>query len=709
MKRKTIVVSAVVLVLLALVAGAAANQSLPWWHDFTEEPRSYSQTEYAVVVFDDPPAASYVGDINGLAPTKPARGEKLDPNSPAVRAYVDHLTAKHNDYRVYLSDKARRAEVVRDYVLAGNALAIRLNGTRLQTLQQGPGVRYVAYSGLYQPTMNVSVGLIGASDLWPAAGGQANAGAGVKVGVIDSGIDNTHRFFACKDEIPQKVYASGAAFDPSNVLVNDHGTHVAGTIGGCVIEPADGPIIEEISGVAPAAELWDYNVFPGFGAGYVAFGGSAFSHDIAAAIEDAVADGMDVINMSLGGGVQGPHDFLAEATNAAVDAGLVAAVAAGNSGPGDATVLSPGNAANALTAGASTNPHFIGISVVVGSSEYGAALGDFKNFVPAITAAYTVTNPANGCSAISADLSGQIALIDRGVCTFTTKIRNAEAAGAAGVLVANNVAGDPVAMGHDGTDPFPTIPAAMVSKNDGEAMKPSGTATVDGTVITEFVTDNADIIAGFSSRGPTPFTYLIKPDVTAPGVNVYSSVFDDKFAMFQGTSMASPHLAGAAALLIELHPKWSPFDVKSAIVNTAERPVTDHVTGTADAGVLARGNGRVNVSLADATPVTFDPVSVSYGYWSGNKPVAADFTLTLYDADGTGASCSVVSVTGQYVTPSADQVLIPAGGSSSLILSLDAGRSDTTVTGDYGGDVAFSCDGTPLVVPWWVRINRQAP
>ncbi|HEX6305935.1 MAG TPA: S8 family serine peptidase, partial [Anaerolineales bacterium] len=190
---------------------------------------------------------------------------------------------------------------------------------------------------------------------------------------------------------------------------------------------------------------------------------------------------------------------------------------------------------------------------------------------------------------ISEDLTGTIALIDRGVCSFTTKIRNAQNAGAIGVLVANNVAGDPVAMAHDGTDPFPTIPAAMVSKDNGAAMKPSGTVTVDGTAVQEFFTDNEDIIAGFSSRGPTPFNYLIKPDVTAPGVNVVSSVFEGEFAFFQGTSMATPHLAGGAALLLDLNPDWSPADVKSAMVNTAKRPVWDHVNGTNPVGVLARG------------------------------------------------------------------------------------------------------------------------
>src|SRR5207249_1214505 len=144
--------------------------------------------------------------------------------------------------------------------------------------------------------------------------------------------------------------------------------------------------------------------------------GGAFSHDIAAAIEDAVALGVDVITMSLGGGLTPPKDYLdlEGACNGAVDAGVVVVVAAGNSGPGDSTVESPGAYRKVIAAGASTNPHFIGTPVTVGSSTFAAAAGDFSNYAGVVTAPYTVTDPANGCAAITTDLTGQIGLIDRG-------------------------------------------------------------------------------------------------------------------------------------------------------------------------------------------------------------------------------------------------------------------------------------------------------
>ncbi len=707
-----------VLVIAGLVGSAFALSGAPR-RDFTEPAApAPAQTEYVIVTLKDPPAASYAGGIDGLAPTKPARGQRLDPSDPRVQAYVSHLGQAHQDYRHYLASKAPKAEIVREYFYVANGFAIRLHGTRPQVLAAGPGARTVTFSTLVRPTMNVSTGLISAGDLWQFAGGRENAGRGIKVGIIDSGIDPTHPFFACKDtdgdglaDIPAKVYASGVVFDPTNVLVFDHGTHVAGTVAGCVTELTEGPITGFISGVAPGARVYDYNVFPGFGAGYVAFGGAAFSHDIIAALEDTVVDGMHVVNMSLGGGVEGPHDILAEAVNATADAGLVVAVAAGNSGPGDSTISSPGSAAKALTAGASTNPHFIGIRVAVTAPVriFGAALGEFNNFVPALEdVPYTVTDPANGCAVISTDLSGKIALIDRGACTFTTKIRNAQARGAMGVLIVNNAAGDPVAMGHDGTDPFPTIPAAMVSRDDGGAMKPSGTVTVDGTTVGEFITGNADLVAGFSSRGPTPFTYLIKPDVTAPGVNVYSSVFEGEFAMFQGTSMATPHLAGSAALLLHLHPDWSPADVKSALVNTAARVVTDHVTGKVDPGVLARGGGRIDLAAAGSTPLTFDPASASFGYWRGNKPVTAALDLTVRNVSGSYQACSVTLTGPEIVTASTAAIGLDDGATTTLTLYLDAGRANQTGSGDHGGDVFVDCDGTELRVPWWVRIDRQA-
>jgi minor extracellular serine protease Vpr len=707
--------------MLLLPATASADQS-------TDQPAADGATgDYAMVLLSDPPAASYRGTIPELARTAPRHG-LLNRATPAYRAYRAHLDKQHANLRGFLNRNHPQVEVVREYHDVLNGFAVKLNGVNPARVASGPGVRVVGESALYRPAMNVSNDLIGSSEVWGQLGGAPNAGAGIRVAVIDTGIDLSNSFFddaglpaqpqsnECDDQdrdpsTPDtsdkvavcRVFASGVA-GTGQALVFDHGTHVAGTIGGRngtagTVAGTD-VTLTGLSGVAPGVTLGNYNVFPGFGAGFVAFGGSAFSHDIAAAMEAAVADGMHVANLSLGGDVQGPHDFLAEAADAAVDAGMVVVIAAGNSGPGDATVESPGSAAKVITAGASTNPHFVGVPVsVAGGDTVGGAVGDFDPFSTPVTADYTVTAPANGCTAIGTDLTGKIAVIDRGACAFTVKIRNAEAAGAVGVVVANNVAGDPTAMGHDGSA-LPGIPAVMVGLAEGTAMKPSGTVTVDGSSATEFVSDNADIVAGFSSRGPTPFTTLIKPDLTAPGVNVASSVFGGEFAFFQGTSMATPHVAGVAALVLDQYPDATPAEVKSRLANTAARVVTDDATGTTDPGVLARGGGRVDVPAAFAATSWFDPVSVSLGELRGNRPFSQTHTVAV---NGTPATAAEVVFAGAA----------PAGISATASLAgdtvtIDASIDRTVPNGDYEGDLAITgADGRTYLVPFFVRVTGR--
>jgi minor extracellular serine protease Vpr len=719
-RRALLVPSALAAAVVLLPGTATAVQN-------TDAATPAAASDYAIVLLKDPPAASYQGGIPGLERTAPVRG-LLDRTSPAYRAYERHLAQEHAKVLGYLRQHAPQTEVVREYQDVLNGVAVKLNGADPARLANGPGVRAVAPSALYRPSMNRSVDLIRATDAWAQLGGAPDAGAGIRVAVVDTGIDLTNPFFddtglpaqaqidecADQDADPStpdtnnkvavcKVFASGVA-GPGPAMVFDHGTHVAGTIGGRF--DTSGTVagtdvtLTGLSGVAPGVTLGNYNVFPGFGAGFVAFGGSAFSHDIAAALEAAVADGMHVANMSLGGTVQGPHDALAEASNAAVDAGLAVVVAAGNSGPGDATVESPGSADQVITAGASTNPHFIGVSVAVaGGDTVGGAVGDFDPFTTPVTADYTVTTPADGCTAISEDLTGMIALIDRGVCSFTTKIRNAEAAGAVGTIVANNVAGDPTSMGHDGTA-LPGIPAVMVGLAEGAAMKPSGTVTVDGTVAAEFVSANADILAGFSSRGPTPFTVQIKPDLTGPGVNVASSVFGGEFAFFQGTSMATPHVAGVAALLLDAFPNATVAELKSRMANTAARVVTDSATATTDPGVLARGGGRVDAVAALAATSWFAPVSVSFGELRGNRLFSVSRTIAVNGSPATAADVLFTAPppAGLSLTATVD------GGS----VTLDASIDRSVGNGDYHGDIQITtADGGSYLVPFFVRVTGR--
>src|SRR6266436_3642522 len=572
--------------------------------------------------------------------TKPPAGKKIDFNGNAVRSYRAQLAAGRNDFKRWLRANAPRAKITSDYDISLNAVAVQLNGTPLETIAAAPMVQQAQYNALYHPNLSESHFIINADPAWGTAGGRAVAGAGIKIGDIDTGIDQTHPFFdptsfsypteggpwpKCDaadstshhqdqdcEYVSPKVIVAKVFYNKANQqgldaqAIQDHGTHTAGIAAG--VYPSEdavvnGVTIDDMSGIAPGAWLGNYNVFPG-GVD------NARSEDILNAVDAAIADGMDVLNLSLGGsprlGTASGIDVLSIGLDDAVDAGLVVAVAAGNSGPGTKTVESPGRAPKVITAGASTNQHFIGEPFTYPSTTIGAAVGDF----PALpTSSYSLFDTGNtACTSISSSASGQLTIVNRGTCTFSTKVRNAIAAGAVGVVVVNNVAGDPTAMAKDGLG-GDNLPAVMIGLKEGAALRASA-ATTASAVATfgDFITANKDILAGFSSQGPTSPDLLIKPDATSVGVNVLSSITcvgkaitcggEGSWAFFSGTSMATPHLAGSSAVLLQLHPDWSPDQVKSALANTADRVIKDAKTGTMDVGPTAQGAGRENLTHA---------------------------------------------------------------------------------------------------------------
>src|SRR5881227_573281 len=610
--------------------------------------------------------------------TKPPHGKKIDFNGRAVRSYRAQLNAKRNEFKQWLRANAPRARVTSEYDVSLNAVAVQLNGTPLSTITAAPMVQSAEYNALYHPTLSESYKIINAMDAWTAAGGRATAGAGIKIGDIDTGIDNTHPFFDptgfsyppgfpkcdaadsnshhqdanCKYTSP-KVIVAKVFYNKNHQqnldaqAIQDHGTHTAGIAAGVTGKTAvsNGVMIDDMSGIAPGAWLGNYNVFPG---GVL----NARSEDILNAVDAAIEDGMDVLNLSLGGSFHGNNDLLATGLDNAVDAGLVVAVAAGNSGPGAGTVESPGRARKVITVGASTNQHFVGQPFTypagVGTT-IGAAVGEF----PALpTASYNLfdTN-STSCTSVDPGASGKLAIVNRGTCTFSTKVRNAIAAGAVGVLVINNVAGDPTAMAKDGLG-GDDLPAVMIGLNDGAALRASGATTASAVeTFSEFITPaNKDILAGFSSQGPTAVDFAVKPDLTSVGVNVLSSITcvgkpetcpgdGTGWAFFSGTSMSTPHIAGSAAVLLNLNPSWSPAQIKSALVNHAELVVKDAKTGLHDIGPTAQGAGRENLSVAADATSWMDPVSASFGRVTLGHPTSV--TITLSNPTGTAETFSV--------------------------------------------------------------------
>src|SRR5262245_3608238 len=588
--------------------------------------------------------------------TKPLRGAKIDFNGNAVRSYRAQLNVKRNEFKSWLRANAPSARVTSEYDVSLNAVAVELNGTPLATVAGAPMVQKAEYNALYHPNLSESYKIINASDAWTAAGGRPTAGAGFKIGDIDTGIDEAHPFFDptgfsyppgfpkcdaldsasghedqdCKYVSPKvivaKVFYNKAKQQGLDAqAIQDHGTHTAGIAAGVTGKTAvvNGVSVDDMSGIAPGAWLGNYNVFPG---GVL----DARSEDILNAVDAAIRDGMDVLNLSLGGSFHGNNDLLSNGLDNAVDAGLVVAVAAGNSGPGQGTLESPGRARKVITVASSTNRHFVGQPFTYpagGGTTIGAAVGDFD---PLPAASFDLFDTqSDGCASVDPGASGKLAIINRGICTFRQKVANAKAAGAIAVLIINNVAGDPIAMAR--TAGFnDDLPAVMISKNDGAALRASGamTASADAT-FQEFITpENRDILAGFSGQGPTRVDFAVKPDLTSVGVNVLSSCVstdpvdcgEAPWAFLSGTSMSTPHIAGSAAVLLQLHSDWTPAQIKSALVNRADLVVKDAATGLHDVGPTAQGAGRENLSVAANATTWMDPASASFGRVTVGRP-----------------------------------------------------------------------------------------
>ena len=382
-----------------------------------------------------------------------------------------------------------------------------------------------------------------------------------------------------------------------------HGTHIASTAAG---NPVRARLFErnvdDISGVAPRARVAMYKACwlePG------QTRGSCAVSDLQRAIEDAVADGVDIINYSVGddnASLIDPDDL---ALLAAAEAGVLAVVAAGNDGPAEGTILSPGGTPWVLTVGASSRGG-TRFQEAIRLEQPDSLAGEYAvreaSFTPPLTETGAVAGRLilvdddfrdgeegttwDACEDIqnTNELNGRVAFLQRGVCDFELKITNAEEAGAAAAVVFNNQ-GDPIIMG--GTRDSVNIPAVMLGQADGQMILDRINAgdTVQVTLDKSIFLDSEDEgnrMGSFSARGPNlAAPDILKPDVTAPGVNILAGhtpdvangIRGEQFQYLSGTSNSAPQVAGIAALLKELHPEWSPAAMKSALMTTARQDV----------------------------------------------------------------------------------------------------------------------------------------
>ncbi|MGE6257194.1 S8 family serine peptidase [Heyndrickxia sporothermodurans] len=604
-----------------------------------------------IVEFKQAPAKVEVKKqaVLGKRMTIASAEDKVDQSHKEFKSFVNSLkkTKSNTNY------DAGSIKINREYKNAFNGVSMTLPGVAVQDLIKSGVVKRIWNNKEIQlslppeskgasPKMADSVPQIGVDKLHD----ESITGKGIKVGVIDTGIDynhpdlsNAYKGYRSKaGENPKDVDPSSVKgwdfvdndADPMETTYQDwkgtsypeyyngsayytsHGTHVSGTIAATKANKVD----YAVEGVAPDVDLYTYRVLGPYGSGT--------DESVIAGIDKAVSDGMDVINLSLGSSVNDPLDPTSIAINHAMLSGVVSVVAAGNAGPNPKTLGSPGTAALGITVGASDSamniPSFI---AVAGKNIFNNMMLLGKNFSDRLEdlTGKSLNVVSTGIGQASdfegKDVKGKIALIERGTLTFDEKIKNAKAAGAKAAIIYNNVDGEITAYAGENTKYIPTF---RLTKEEGEKIKALANPTITFAKLGNIKT-TGDNLADFSSRGPVIGNYDIKPDVVAPGVSIFSTVpeyinspeegidYSSAYERMQGTSMATPHVAGVAALILQEHKDYDPFEVKEALMNTSVDLRDNH-------SVYEVGAGRIDAYYAvhtDTSIKVFDKTEMVDG------------------------------------------------------------------------------------------------
>jgi subtilisin family serine protease len=608
---------------------------------------------YLVQLAGDP-LAGYAGGIAGIPGTKPSAGEKLNTKTWNYQAYRKHL-------QTLRSDALRRAGVdenkkVLDYGVTFNGFAAELTAADVEKLSATAGVvRIFKNRVLTGQTNNTPrfLGLTGTNGVWNQQfGGQSRAGEGMIVGVIDSGFWPENPSFAAlseprpdADTIDAKWAGECVTGDAAQVTCNNkvigarwydqtgvgrnrpgefasprdrngHGSHTASTAAGVpTAASVAGSSIGQVSGMAPAARLSIYKVLWHVQATGSASGNSA---DIVSAIDDAVADGVDVINYSIGDDV----DLMSAVDISflqASAAGVFVAAAAGNAGPGASTVDNSQPWETTVGAGTHDVKYAKTVTLGNGASFEGVGLGPAVPSSPLIDSAVAGTSGPNGtlCQIGTLDpakVTGKIVLCQRGVNARVEKSQVVKDAGGVGMILWNPAPNSLNAETH-------SVPTSHVGVPEGQAIKAYAATAGATAALAAFVQkpQRAPGVTPFSSVGPSISSGgdLLKPDILAPGVDVAAAVppitnpansFHD---LKSGTSMASPHIAGLAALIKQKNPTWSPMAIKSALMTTATQtdnqglPIARVDLG-ANATPLEYGAGHVTPGPAFNPGIVYD-------------------------------------------------------------------------------------------------------
>ncbi|MBP7798755.1 MAG: S8 family serine peptidase [Thermoanaerobaculaceae bacterium] len=709
-------------------AAAAQPQAAP-----LVQPANAAGSARYIVILSDPAVPSYTGGIAGYPATNPAtRGQtRLDAESVPSRAFAAYLKAEQDTFVASLRKTLGRSpQVVYQLQFALNAVIMVLDPAEAAQIAKLPGVASVERDEALPLATDVGPQWIGAPAIWngTATGGlPGTKGEGVIIGVLDTGINMDHPSFAatggdgyvhtnpfgagnykgwCNPSNPNynPAYVCNAklvgAWDYSDASWGEtdgpedndgHGSHTSSTAAGNYLAPGTVTLgsysfSPAISGVAPHANIIMYDVC----------GTTCYNTDVIAALNQAILDGVHVINESIGISGDAFSGIKQQAYLSVFNAGITSARSAGNTGPGAGTVggtppwvitvganthnRSGSNAVTSLSGG-STTPPGGGTLIGLGVSNASAVGG----LVYAGDAPYS--DPLCQSPAAPNTFTGKIVVCDRGTNARVAKGWNVLQGGAIGMVLANDAANGASLNGD-----LHHLPAVHISYADGVALKTwlaSGTGhqgRIAGTTFS-YAPSNGDIMAGFSSRGPHPIANLLTPDVSNPGVDIlaaYRSGSIDpettsvEYAFTSGTSMASPHTAGSAALVKAVHPTWSPAEIKSALMGTGKYTGIRKEDGVTPAIPFDMGAGRVDLNHAANASLVLNETGANFAAGAAN-PEALNLA-SLADAACAGACSWTRTVkaaragawTATYVTPAG--MTLSATPSS---FTLTAGQTQT--------------------------------